>query len=127
MTTDQPLGSPDPDRGGETVDAAVENAETGSQVEGVHTPSGQAKSGESRVEKMADVSGVREPRVDGEPEGTPPPDPGPGPADLGAGGAQRLAGARISDRISAGEAVPEGPPFAEDSDGNPEDRSGARA
>ncbi len=115
------LGSPDPDRGGETVDAAVANAESGSQVEGVHTPSGQAASGESRVEKMTDVPGVTEPRVDGEPADPPPSAPGPGPADLGAGGAQRLAGARISDRVSAGEAVPDGPPFEDD----PEKNTGA--
>ena len=40
MTESHPsesLGSPDETRGGPDVDAAVENAESGSQVEGVHT------------------------------------------------------------------------------------------
>jgi hypothetical protein len=56
-TEDPPtLGSPDPDRGGPTVDAAVANAESGSQVEGVHTPSGKAASGDSRVEQMTEVT-----------------------------------------------------------------------
>ena len=50
-----PLGSPDPSRGGPDVDAAVENAEEGTQVEGVHTPSGQAEPGESRLEQMREV------------------------------------------------------------------------
>jgi len=65
MTTQDPddstatdsLGSPDHDRGGPTVDEAVDSAEAGSQVEGVHTPSGEAASGESRVEQMPDVAG----------------------------------------------------------------------
>jgi hypothetical protein len=52
------LGSPVPERSGNTVDEAVEKAEEGSQVEGVHTPSGQEESGESRVEQMADVEGI---------------------------------------------------------------------
>jgi hypothetical protein len=67
MNTQEPetLGSPDPERGGPTVDDAVANAESGTAVEGVHTPSGEAASGESRVEKMDEVAGVTEPRVDG--------------------------------------------------------------
>jgi hypothetical protein len=55
----EPLGSPDPDRGGPTVDAAVADAEEGSRAEGDHVPSGQAAPGESRVEQMPEV-------VDGE-------------------------------------------------------------
>jgi hypothetical protein len=47
MTDDQPLSSPDPDRSGPTVDAAVEQAE--------EVPSGQAAPGESRVEQMPEV------------------------------------------------------------------------
>jgi hypothetical protein len=53
--SEKSLGSPDPSLGGPTVDAAVENAEEGSQAEGDHVPSGQAASGESRVEQMPDV------------------------------------------------------------------------
>ena len=63
MTTDdtsrpaaeEPSRSPDPNRGGPTVDAAVANAEEGSRAEGDHVPSGQAASGESRVEQMPEV------------------------------------------------------------------------
>jgi hypothetical protein len=54
-STSESLGSPDESRGGPDVDAAVANAESGSQVEGVHTPSGQEESGDSRLEQMRDV------------------------------------------------------------------------
>ncbi len=55
---DESLGSPQPERSGEHIDDAVETAEEGSEVEGVHTPSGEAKSGESRVEQMPEVEEV---------------------------------------------------------------------
>lgn len=104
------LGSPDPSRGGRDIDEAVANAEGGSQVEGVHTPSGQAESGESRLEQMDEVDLSGDSDAVGDGTGTPP-EPGPGPGDIGSGGAQRIEGARISDRVSAGEPVPDGPPF----------------
>ena len=113
---DRTLHDPAPERSGANVDEAVATAERGSQVEGVHTPSGDEKSGESRIEHMVDEP-VTEPRVEGSP-GTAEhhPGPGPGPDDIGSGGAQRIVGARISDRISAGEPVPDGPPFDGDSE-----------
>lgn len=116
------LRSPDHDRSGSTVDEAVEKAEAGSQVEGVHTPSGEEESGDSRVEQMADVEGVTEGRVDGSP-GAPatPPEPGPSPTEVGSGGAQRVVGARISDRVAAGEPAPDGPQLDTDSEGDTED------
>lgn len=50
------LGRPEHERSGATVDEAVEKAEAGSQVEGEHTPSGQASEpGDSRIERLADV------------------------------------------------------------------------
>jgi hypothetical protein len=52
------LGSPDPTLGGPTVESAVENAEAGSQVEGVHAPFGDdptVEPGESRGEQLRDV------------------------------------------------------------------------
>lgn len=120
------LGSPDHDRSGPTIDDSVAKAEAGSQVEGVHTPSGEAASGESRVEQMPDVEGVSEGRVDGDPdEPATPPGPGPSPEETGSGGAQRIVGARISDRVAGGEPVPEGPPFDTDSEGNSQDTPGA--
>ncbi len=134
MTTQEPtdpdltgtLRDPAHERSGETVDEAVATAEEGSEVDGVHTPSGQAASGESRLEQMPEVAGTTEGRVDGDPdESVAPPPPGPAPGDIGAGGAQRIVGARISDRASADEPVPEGPPFDTDSDGNPASTSGA--
>ena len=57
----------DAGRSGDTVDEAVATAEAGTQVEGVHTPSGQAESGDSRLEQMTEVEGVGEPRIDGKP------------------------------------------------------------
>ena len=98
------------------LDDAVATAEKGTQVDGVHPPSGDEKSGESRIEHMGDEP-VTEPRVEGTP-GTAehPPKAGPGPDDIGSGGAQRIVGARISDRIAAGEDVPDGPPFDESDD-----------
>ncbi len=53
--TSDSLGSPDESRGGPDIDAAVANAESGSQIDGVHTPSGQAESGDSRLEQMREV------------------------------------------------------------------------
>ncbi len=54
----QHLGSPDPTLGGPTVERAVENAEAGSEVEGVHAPFGEeptVEPGESRGEQLRDV------------------------------------------------------------------------
>jgi hypothetical protein len=119
MTDTTPsFGNPDPELGGDTVDEAVANAEKGSQVEGVHTPSGKAESGDSRLEHMPEVAGVGEPRIDGDPsEEVEQLSPGPEPRDIGSAGAQRIVGARISDRVSAGEPVPDGPPFDSDTEG----------
>lgn len=108
------LGSPDESRGGPDIDAAVENAEAGSPVEGVHTPSGQAESGDSRLEQMREVD-VSSDRDDDQTDATATAaEPGPGPADIGSGGAQRIVGARVSDRVAGGEPVPDGPPFDSD-------------
>jgi hypothetical protein len=117
MPTDEsgPSHDDDSSRSGSTVDESVAAAEAGSQVEGVHIPSGQAESGDSRLEHMPEVSGVAEPRIDGDPDADlAPPPAGPGPLDIGSAGAQRIVGARISDRISADEPVPDGPPFTEE-------------
>ena len=115
MTDNSPsdsLGSPDETLGGPDVDAAVANAESGSQVEGVHTPSGHAESGDSRLEQMREVDTTAD-RDDRNPDaaGARPAKPGPSPADIGSGGAQRVEGARISDRVAGGERAPDGPPF----------------
>ena len=107
----RPLRSPEPSRGGPDIDAAVQNAESDTQTEGVHrsAPPGQGV-GDSRLEQMreVDTSGERaEPDV---PEG-------PLPGEVGAGGAQRVVGARISDRVAGGAERPAGPPFDDDGSG----------
>jgi hypothetical protein len=107
----RPLRSPEPSRGGPDIDAAVQNAESDTQAEGVHrsAPPGQAV-GDSRLEQMreVDTSGERaEPDI---PEG-------PLPGEVGAGGAQRIVGARISDRVAGGAERPAGPPFDDDGSG----------
>jgi hypothetical protein len=108
---DETLGSPDESRGGPNIEAAIANAEEGSSVEGVHTLPGEDEAHDSRIEQMPDVEGVGDGRVDGAPGGGSSLKPGPGPIDIGSGGAQRVEGARIPDRIASGEPVPDGPPF----------------
>jgi hypothetical protein len=117
------LGSSDEDLSGATIDEAIEKAEAGSQVAGAHTTSGQAASAQSRAEEIREVHGLTEGKVYGNPgEPATPPEPGPSPTESGSGGAQNIIGARISDRVAAGEPVPDGPPFDTDS-GNTHDSS----
>lgn len=105
-------GHPDHGRSGPTIEDAIATAEAGSAVEGVHTLDGSGPSGASRIEQLPAVAGITEGRLEGAPdEHSTTPGPGPSPTDIGSGGAQRIAGARISDRIAAGEPVPDGPPF----------------
>ena len=107
----QPLGSPDESRGGPDVESAVANAESGSRAEGDHTPARPGEEGNSRLEQMREVDTSSD-RDDYDPDATPTAQrPGPLPADIGSGGAQRIEGARISDRVAAGEPVSDGPPF----------------
>ena len=110
------LGAPEHERSGRTIDEAVDKAEAGSHVDGEHTPSGQAASGESRVERMVDVEpkGASPAAEDEARQDGPRTPSSPSPADIGSGGAQRIEGARISDRVAGGEAVPDGPPFESD-------------
>jgi hypothetical protein len=120
--------SPVEERSGPTVDDAVATAEAGSRVEGVHTPSGQAAPGKSRLEQMREVEGAEGPRVDGDPLESGRSGPAvPGPGDIGSGGAQRLQGGRISDRVAAGESAPEGVPFHADPENPADTGSGAGA
>jgi hypothetical protein len=111
-----PLGSPDPSRGGVDIQAAVDNAESASTAQGTHTPASPGESGTSRLEQMRDVD-VSPDRDDTDPDAIPtPPESGPLPGEVGSGGAQRIVGARISDRVAGGEAAPDGPPFDVDDD-----------
>ncbi|HEV7654529.1 MAG TPA: hypothetical protein VGP36_07300 [Mycobacteriales bacterium] len=57
MTEDnEPLRSPDPSQGGPDIEAAVENAESGSLTEDVHHPAAPGtEEGESRLEQLREV------------------------------------------------------------------------
>ena len=111
-----PLGSPDPSRGGPDIQAAVENAESGSLADRTHAPAQPGESGDSRLEQMRDVD-VSSDRDDAWPgAGSPDSAAGPMPGEIGSGGAQRIVGAWISDRVAGGEPPPEGPPFDEPPD-----------
>ena len=105
------LGSPDPSRGGPDIDAAVQKAESGSQTEGVHRPGAPGEQvGDSRLEGMREVD-TSESTGEPDPDAADTPE-GPLPGEVGAGGAQRIVGARISDRVAGGTDPPAGPPFA---------------
>lgn len=117
------MASPDRDpsaaheRSGRDIEEGIARAEEGTGEQGTHTLEGSGPSLDSRVERMADVEETREGRIesnDGDP--TAPPKPGPSPADVGSGGAQRVEGARISDRVAGSEPVPDGPPFDEETE-----------
>lgn len=102
------LHSPEPSRGGRDIDAAVQNAEAGSRTDDVHHPAGPGDtSADSRLEKMREVDTT--PTPDGAGGGDVP--TGPLPDGIGSGGAQRILGARISDRVAGGAEPPDGPPF----------------
>ncbi len=109
---DQPgtLHSPEPSRGGPDIDAAVQNAEAGSLTEGVHHPAAPGEtSADSRLEQMREVDTTSTP--EGHHAGDVP--TGPLPDEIGSGGAQRIAGARVSDRVAGGAEPPDGPPFTQ--------------
>ena len=96
------LHSPDPSRGGPDIDAAIQRAEDGSLTEGVHRPAGPGQtSAESRLEQMREVY---TPEPGGTGQGDTP--TGPLPDEIGSGGAQRITGARISDRVAGGAESP---------------------
>jgi hypothetical protein len=110
MTSGPTYGSPDPSRGGEDIDAAVQNAEDGSLTEDVHHPAPPAQDvGDSRLERMREVDTSGD-AGDPDPDAATTPE-GPLPGDVGAGGAQRIVGARIPDRTAGGAPEPDGPPF----------------
>jgi hypothetical protein len=94
------VGGSEHARSGSTVEEAVERFEAGTLAEGDHTPVGRADTGESRLEQMVEVEQAG---TGDTPERTAPV-VGPGPHDVGAGGAQRIEGARASDRAAGGVA-----------------------
>ena len=104
------------DRSGRDVEESIARAEAGTDEKGTHTLENSGPSGDSRVERMADVEETTEGRVERTVgEQAEPLEPGPSPVDVGSGGAQRVEGARISDRVAGSEPVPDGPPFDDES------------
>ncbi len=101
----------DHSRSGASIDEAIETAQAGSRVEGTHTTAQQADQSEERAAEIRDYHAEAE-SGPGAPAGPPPvAERGPSPTESGSGGAQNIMGARISDRVSAGEPVPDGAPF----------------
>lgn len=121
----EPPGSPDDERSGSTVDEAIAKAEAGSQGEGEHTASDPGATGEHRRAEIRNVEGATEGTVEGNPGGSAEPQPGLSPTEMGSGGAQDIAGGRISDRVAGGQPVPDEPPFGADGEGDTQGSSGA--
>ncbi len=97
------------DRSGPDVVAAVERAAAGTQGGGVQTPPERAKPHEAPVEQVRGDEAMTGGQVvtgPGERADTP---SSPDPAASGSGGAQSMVGARISDRVAAGEDPPAAP------------------
>jgi hypothetical protein len=104
----------DPTRSGADVAEAIGVAEEGSSVQEVHDHPEDTKSGTAPVERTAGDPEMTEGQVvlgAGDANGAPstPIDP----RQAGSGGAQSAPGPRISDRRSAGQSEPEGPPFSD--------------
>lgn len=102
-------------RSGADISEAIEVAEQGSSVQRPHGAVPDAGSGPAAVEQRADDPEMTEGQVvlgEGQ-AGSPVPGLDPREA-AGSGGAQSAPGARQSDRRSAGEPEPEGPPFTRD-------------
>ena len=107
------LHSPEPSRGGPNIDAAVQNAEEDSLTVGVHRPAAPGEtSAESRLEQRREVDTTESDDTGDTGHGDIP--TGPMPDEIGSGGAQRIVGARISDRVAGGAQPPDGPPFRTD-------------
>jgi hypothetical protein len=91
------------DRSGPDVVAAVERAAAGTQAGGVQTPPERAQPHEAPVEQVRDDEAMTGGQIvtgPGERADVP---SSPDPAASGSGGAQSMEGARISDRVAAGE------------------------
>jgi hypothetical protein len=101
-------GAPDHSRSGEDVIEAIEVAERGSSVEEVHGNPEDAKSGEAPVERAAGDPEMTEGQVVLG-EGVPGRHRSVGldPEAGSSGAAQSAPGARVSDRVAAGEDLPD--------------------
>lgn len=99
------------ERSGADVVEAVETAADGTQHGGVQTDPAEMKPHAAPVEQVrGDEAMTKGQVVDG--PGTQATTPeNPSPLAAGSGGAQSIVGGRVSDRISAREQPPSGPPF----------------
>ena len=115
MSTPSTEGTaPDHSRSGEDIAEAIEVAERGSAVEEVHDRGTEAKSGEAPVEQAGGDPEMTEGQVVlGEGESGRHRSHGLDPEAGSSGAAQSAPGARVSDRVAAGETTPE--PGAHDS------------
>jgi hypothetical protein len=94
-------------RSGADVAEAVRVAEQGTGIEEAHGLPG--RSGSAPVEQAAGdpaMTGATDAPADA---GSTPGNPDP--ARAGSGGAQSIVGARASDRVAAGEPLPDSPPY----------------
>lgn len=115
----------DDSRSGGGIAEAIGTAEAGTALHETHTHPERTKSGEAHVEQVAgDPAMTRGQHVRG--AGAPEPS-GPSPAEAGSGGAQSLVGARVSDRLAAGEPQPAGGPFETETADTASDASGGEA
>lgn len=115
---DAPVGeqSSDPERSGADVVEAVETAAAGTPHGGVQTRPEEMKPHAAPVEQVhGDAAMTQGQVVDGPGDGSETPT-NPSPAEAGSGGAQSVVGARVSDRLSAGEEAAGGPPFSDEND-----------
>ena len=100
----------DHSRSGDDVAEAIEVAEQGSSVQEVHDRGTENRSGEAPVERTAGDPEMTEGQVVlGEGEGGRPRAVGLDPEGGSGGAAQSQPGARISDRVAAGETPPPDP------------------
>ncbi len=110
-----PVGeqSAQPERSGADVVEAVEVASAGTPHGGVQTRPADMKPHAASVEQVRGDDAMTEGQVVTGPGtgGTAPSNPDP--AEAGSGGAQSVVGARVSDRLAAGEPAPDGPPFSD--------------
>ena len=111
MTSPQSHPADDPAehaRSGADVAEAVRVAEQGTGIGEVHTLPDEP--GSAPVEQAAGDAAMTGTAGDG-PDDAAPAAGNPDPARAGSGGAQSIVGARASDRVAAGEELPDSPAY----------------
>lgn len=106
---DRPQQPTVPERSGATVAEAVDTASSGTPHDGVQAPVEQAKPHAAPVEQVRGDAEMTQGQVVDGPGAAATTPSNPDPAQAGSGGAQSQVGARVSDRVSAGEDMPERP------------------